>query len=249
MGKKHLAGIILAAGRGKRMRLGRRNKVVLSIGNKPIILYATCLLEMLNIKTIIVVVGFAKASVMRLLVGEPVIFAEQNVQLGTAHALKAALRKLPRGVMHVLVLQGDDAFFYDRETLEKLLAAHFSSKAAISFLTLNVENPFGLGRVVRDNAGKVVSIVEEKDATQEQKRIQEINPACYVFLVSFLRKYIKHVKKSKATKEYYLTSLIDIARENREKVTDVAATQLVWRGVNTWEELKEARRLFLRAQK
>jgi bifunctional UDP-N-acetylglucosamine pyrophosphorylase/glucosamine-1-phosphate N-acetyltransferase len=111
-------------------------------------------------------------------------------------------------------------------------------------LTISVENPTGLGRVVR-NEEKVLGIVEEKDATEEMKKINEINPGCYVFQVSFLKKYLKRINKSPTTGEYYLTALIDIAVKNKQKINDVISGKILWRGVNTPEELKEAEKLFI----
>ncbi len=110
-------------------------------------------------------------------------------------------------------------------------------------MTIEQENPQGLGRIVRGMDDELVGIVEEKDATDDQKRITEINPGCFVFSVQFLKKYLTQVEKSPVTGEYYLTSLIDLALVNNEKVETVQGGKLVWRGVNTPEELEEAERL------
>jgi bifunctional UDP-N-acetylglucosamine pyrophosphorylase/glucosamine-1-phosphate N-acetyltransferase len=122
--------------------------------------------------------------------------------------------------------------------------AHIVSDASLTFLTIDVTNPFGLGRIVRDDKGNVKAIVEEKDATESQRIIEEINPACYFFKVSFLKKYLKKVKKSPITGEYYLTSLVDIAIHNKEKIETVQAGFMPWRGVNTKEELREAELIY-----
>lgn len=244
---KKIAAIILAAGRGKRMKSKEVNKVVVSLGNKQMILHTVDRLRGLSISPIIVVVGFAKESVMRVLEGR-VIFAQQSKRLGTAHAVMCALKKLPENISTVLVLYGDDSAFYTEDIIKKLIEAHVERKAALSFLTITVDNPIGLGRVIRDSIGKVVGIVEEKDATKEQKKINEVNPACYIFEVSFLKKYLKDVKKSSVTGEYYLTSLIGIAIKNKEKLEIVRGGKIVWRGINTPEELKEAQRLYLQVK-
>jgi len=240
----NLGVIILAAGQGKRMNLQNVNKVTLSLRNKPIILHITHFMNRLGINTIIVVVGHAKESVMEVLKNEEhVLFAEQKERLGTGHAVQCALKKLPEYITDVLVVYGDDAVFYiDKHIplLEKLIATHFSEKNAFSFLTIEKEIPFGLGRVVRDKNDALVAIVEEKDATDEQKEITEINPGCFIFSSSFLKKYLPLVERSPVTGEYYLTSLIDIAIKNRENITAVRGGRLSWRGVNTPEELKEA---------
>lgn len=238
-----IAGVVLAAGRGKRMGLSDVNKVSLPLGEKPLVLYAVELLKQVGASPIVVVVGFAKESVIRALGGHHVVFANQKRQLGTAHALSSAFGEIPSKISDVLVIQGDDVTFYKKETIQKLLLLHERKKAAITFLTLTIHKPFGLGRVIRDKKGKLLSIVEEKDATSQQRAIQEVNPACYVFSMRFLQKYIKRVKKSPITGEYYLTTLIDIAIGEKELVETFYEPYMEWRGVNTVEELNEAERM------
>lgn len=226
------------------MKAKTMNKVALVLANKPIILHAVHLLERLKFDVIIVVVGFAKQSVMNIIENSAVIFAEQKKRLGTGHAVRTAVKKIPEGVSDVLVIQGDDSSFYKEETITELANKHFSSGAALTFLTLQVRNPFGLGRIVRDKSDHVVAVVEEKDATAAQRKINEINSACYIFNVDFLKKYLPKIKKSPVTGEYYLTSLIDIAIKHKEKIDTVQAGYMPWRGVNTREELEEAEKLF-----
>jgi len=241
MGKQ--AAIVLAAGEGKRISAKNFNKVVLTLGNKPMISHTIDLLEALMIRPIIVVVGFAKKSVMDVL-KDRVIFVEQKKRLGTAHAVRIALKNFPKEARDVLILHGDDSSFYKKETIKSLIERHKEKDSSFTFLTIELNNPTGLGRVIRNDMGKVTAIVEEKDATLEQKGIKEVNPACYVFRVEFLRKFLTKIKKSKITGEYYLTSLIDIAIKNNEKIETVKAGKLSWRGINTVRELKEAERMF-----
>jgi bifunctional UDP-N-acetylglucosamine pyrophosphorylase / glucosamine-1-phosphate N-acetyltransferase len=241
---KNIAAIILAAGRGKRMNSEKTNKVVSTLGKKQMILHTIDRLNELFISPVIVVVGFAKESVMRAL-GNRVIYAHQSKRLGTAHAVICALKKLPKDIKTVLVLGGDDSAFYTKEIIENLIKLHRQENAAMSFLTITVDNPAGLGRVMRGNNGNVTGIIEEKDATENQKIIKEINPGCYIFEVSFLKKYLKKIKKSPVSGEYYLTSLIDIAINNKEKLTVAKGGKILWRGINTPQELKEAEKLFL----
>lgn len=244
---KKIAAIILAAGKGKRMNSKQINKVAFPLGGKQMILHVVNRLTGFLKIPIIVVVGHAKESVVKILNGK-VIFAHQKKRLGTAHAVLCALKKLPLNVQTVLVLYGDDSAFYTKDIIKKFIETHLEKKSALSFLTITVNNPIGLGRVVRDNDGKVVRIIEERDATEKQKKINEINPACYIFEISFLKKYLEKVKKSPVSGEYYLTSLIDIAVKNNEKLEVVSGGKITWRGINTPEELKEAERLFLQAK-
>lgn len=244
---KNIAAIILAAGKGKRMKALKQNKVVFKLADKHMITHTVDLLDKLGIEIKIVVVGFAKESVMDILKNR-VIYAIQKKRLGTAHAVSCALKKLPENVNDVLILQGDDSALYKKETIVKLTDIHLLSKASFTFLTIDVDNPTGLGRIVRDKNGKLASVIEEKDAKEKDKQIKEINPACYVISVDFLKKYLKKIEKSKITGEYYLTSLIDIAIKNNEKIEAVKAGKIAWRGVNTPEELREAERLFLQTK-
>lgn len=243
----NIGAIILAAGRGSRMKSKKVNKVTYMLGDKPMIMHVVHLLEDMNLKPIVIVIGFAKDSVKSLF-DKNILFAEQVKRLGTAHASLQALKVLPKDLAHTFILNGDDSAFYKREILNKLLIDHVENKNAITFLTLEVENPFGLGRVVRKD-GEVAAIVEEKDATEKQRKIFEINPACYLFDVQFLRKYLSKVPKSQVTGEYYLMSLVEIALKNGYKVQGIRGGNIPWRGVNTSEELKEAEELYSQTSK
>ncbi len=244
--KRVLGAIILAAGRGKRMNAKATNKVTLSLANKPLILHSIHMLEDMSFDKIVVVVGFAKESVKDVLKDSHVLFAEQKKRLGTAHAVKCAIKVLSPEITDVLIVQGDDSAFYKKDIISELTKTHLESNAALTFLTINVSNPQGLGRIVRGESGKVVSVVEEKDATKEQRDINEINPACYLFKTEFLKKYLPKVRKSPVTGEYYLTSLIHIALEHKKKMETLQAGFMSWRGVNTKEELEEAESLYLK---
>lgn len=242
-----IAAIILAAGKGKRMALNGVNKVTSRLDGKPIVLHIVQFMHKVGIKTVIVVIGHAKESVIGALKGENVIFAEQREQLGTGHAASVALNVLPPDVKNVFIAYGDDAVFYiDKHipVMQKLFETHYRTNAAFTFLTIEQDEPTGLGRIIRDTNGKLLAIVEEKDATEREKQIKEINPGCFVFHVDFLRKYLPLVEKSPVTGEYYLTSLIDLAIKHQERVETVRGGRLAWRGVNTPEELREAEQMF-----
>ncbi|MBI5122960.1 NTP transferase domain-containing protein [Candidatus Roizmanbacteria bacterium] len=242
-----LAAIILAAGRGKRMQLTAANKVTLQLADKPIIRHIVDFMKHIAIRTIVVVVGYHKESVIKSLEDQKVIFAEQKELLGTGNALVYALEELPEDITDVLVVYGDDAVLYSEENasiIQKLIKNHNQDNNAISFLTIEQENPSGLGRIVREKDGTISSIVEDKDATEEQKKIKEINPGCFIISVEFLKKYLLKLEKSPVTQEFYLTGLIDLAVKNEEKVYGLNAGNLNWRGINTKEELEEAKKFF-----
>lgn len=245
--ERKIGAIILAAGKGKRMQLATQNKVTLLLGEKPIISHIVSFLKKLHLSSIIVVVGHAKESVIKALQDQDVLFTEQNEQLGTADALRVALDVLPDAVTDVLVVYGDDGLLYsDRQKhiVQKLLDEHRTENCAGSFLTIEQENSQDLGRVLRDGHGNLLAIVEEKDATDAQKKITEINPGCFVFHVDFLKTYLPKLEKNTITGEYYLTSLIEIGIKNNEKILAVKGGTLQWRGVNTQEELEKANQLF-----
>lgn len=239
---KRIGTIILAAGKGTRMKSKGVNKVAMHLANKPMILHTVELLERLHVKKIVVVVGFAKDSVISVLQGKAE-FVDQRKRLGTAHAVRTALVKFNGDTDNILVLNGDDSAFYSEKIIKALVDKHLKDNASFTFLTIESENPFGLGRVVRNGDGRVRKIVEEKDATKKERLITEVNPACYIFKHEFLKKYLPKVEKSFITGEYYLTSLIGIGIANGEKIETLKAGKLIWRGVNTKDELSEAQSL------
>ncbi|HSA84253.1 MAG TPA: NTP transferase domain-containing protein [Patescibacteria group bacterium] len=245
--KKNVAAVILAAGKGKRMQLEDRNKVTAHLANKPLIQHTVDFMHSLGIETILVVVGHRKESVMESLDGQNIIFVEQQEQLGTGHALQCAVNEMPEGISDILVAYGDDAVLYAEKNIsviENLFFLHEQKSNAVTFLTLEQKNPYGLGRIIRDKQEHIQAIIEEKDATDEQKMIKEINPGCFVFSVSFLRKFLPQLRKSSVTGEYYVTSLIDLAIEHHERVDTIQGGSLFWRGVNTKEELQAAEKLY-----
>lgn len=238
-----IGAIILAAGKGSRMKSKTSNKVTLPLGEKPMIAHSVELAKSMGLEPVILVVGFAKESVKRIF-KDSVLFAEQKKRLGTAHAALQALKILPKDTKDVFILNGDDSAFYTEEILNKLLSEHRKNNNVITFLTLNVDNPFGLGRIIRDKNGNVLAIFEEKDASEKQRLIKEINPACYLFNADFLRVYLPKTPKSKVTGEYYLVSLIAQAINDNKRVEGINGGNIPWRGVNTGDELKEAELLF-----
>lgn len=239
-----LAVIILGAGKGTRIKATNNlNKVVYKLNGKPMIDYSVSLFESLKISPIIAVVGYASSSVKQIL-KHRVIYAVQKQQLGTGHALKIGFAKVPHDTQDVLSVYGDDSAFYTQKLIKSLVKTHHQTNSDITFVTIEKQHPQGMGRIYRDSQGKVLAIVEEKNATSEQKKIIEINTGLYCFKKSFLYKYLDKIKLNPVSHEYYLTDLIEIAISGHRKVTTLKwPDKNIWFGVNTREELEQAVKL------
>lgn len=240
---KNLTAIILAAGRGTRMKSTDRNKVALEVKGEPMLVRTIRILRDAGVSNIVVVVGFAKESVTSLLDGS-IIVAEQKEQLGTGHAVMSAIPFVPKGTENILILYGDDSFLHSPQTFKNLYQIHVSNNAKITFITMHMEDPTGFGRIIRAENGEVVGIVEEKNATDRQKKIKEINLGCYIINKKYLEGNIRDIHKNPVTGEYYITDIIDIIAHHKGKIAAYKLTDGRWRGVNTREDLEEAENLF-----
>lgn len=240
---RNVTGIILAAGKGTRMNSTDKNKVALEVKGEPMLVRTIRILREAEIGNIVVVVGFAKESVIPLL-DDKVIVAEQKEQLGTGHAVMSALPYVPEGTQDILIVYGDDSFLHSPQTFQKLYETHTSHDAKITFITMYMDNPTGFGRIIRDENDNVIGIVEEKNATEEQKQIREINLGCYIINKKYLEENISDIHKNPVTGEYYITDIIDIIAHNKGKIAAYRLTDGKWRGVNTREDLVAAENLF-----
>ena len=236
---ENLTAIILAAGKGTRMQSIDINKVAMEVKGEPMLLRTIKILKEAGVENIVVVVGFAKESVVAILSND-IIIAEQIEQLGTGHAVMSSLAKVPSNTKNVLILYGDDSFLYNPETFQNLYATHRLTGAKITFITKECDDPTGFGRIIRDENNEVIGIVEEKNATDAQKEIKEINLGCYVIEKKYLEENIKDVSKNSVTGEYYITDIIDIISRHGGKISAHKLTSGAWRGVNTREDLVEA---------
>lgn len=245
--KSKTAIVILAAGLGKRMQSGTP-KVLHLLGNEPIIIKSLKVIKQAKPDQIIVVVGHKAHLVRSALKGENVDFATQANQLGTANAAESAMVKVKDDIGNVVVINGDDSAFYTPQIIKEFINYHLRHENALTFASAVVDNPTGLGRVLRKN-GKPTAIIEEKEATKKQKNIHEINCGLYIFNIDWLTSNIKSVKKSAVSGEYYLVDLIAIASRQKAKVDSFKLQNpRFWQGINSKEEL-EAANLRLLTQK
>jgi bifunctional UDP-N-acetylglucosamine pyrophosphorylase/glucosamine-1-phosphate N-acetyltransferase len=232
--------ILLAAGRGTRMNSKDMNKCLFPLNGKPMIRYPLEALKELGIKKPIVVVGFAKESVISEL-GEEVVYAEQKEPTGTATAFQAGFEALDPDVEEVIGLYGDHSAFYDTSVLMKLISIHRSTDADMTMVTVVVSDPTGYGRIVRDTKQNLVEIVEEKNATPKQREIKEINSGNAIYKASFLREFLTKIKQNELTKEYYLPDLVKLGLDAGKRIeTMISYDEGLSMGVNTPSQLATA---------
>jgi len=176
-------------------------------------------------------------------------FAVQAQQKGTAHALQCGLKPIKPKTGHLLVLNGDIPLIQTK-TMKALLAVHKKVKAGISLFTAIVEDQMSFGRIVRDQKKQVAGVVEEKDATREQRKIKEVNVGIYAFDLGFLNKSINKVKNKNKQKEFYLPDLVEVARNEGLAVGDLKAKEN-WEimGVNSRIHLCEVNHMFYKKQR
>ncbi|MFC4768540.1 bifunctional UDP-N-acetylglucosamine diphosphorylase/glucosamine-1-phosphate N-acetyltransferase GlmU [Effusibacillus consociatus] len=207
--------IVLAAGQGTRMK-SQRHKVLHPVCGKPMVRHLLDAQKAAGITRRIVVIGSMGEQVQAALQGE-VEFVWQKEQLGTGHAVMQAAPLLENQDGITLICSGDTPLITS-ESITKLLELHREQGAAATVLTGIVDNPFGYGRIIRGEDGSVLRIVEEKDASPDEKSVREINASTYCFDTRSLAQALKMVTNNNAQGEYYLTDCIDILRRQGKKV-------------------------------
>ncbi len=238
--KKRYA-IILAAGKSTRFK-SATPKVTYPLCGKPIISHVLDKLENLNIEKTFVVVGPESQSVKDAVASYPVAFVVQEEPLGTGHAVMAAAPLLQDVSGSLLVLCGDSPLIRT-ETLRQLLETREVEDADQVVLTATLEDPQGYGRIIRDQQGNAVDIVEEKDARPEQQAIREVNTGFHCFKISSILEELSHLSPANAAQEYYLTDLLRIFCDRGKKVVTLATDDPdETRGINDLEQLARAER-------
>ncbi len=241
--RSKLTVLILAAGKGTRMKDPSRAKVMFELLGKPMVHYVVDLAYSLRASRVIVIVGYQREAVMGYIRkshpnAEAVIQAEQR---GTGHAVMQAEETLKETDGDILVLSGDVPLLR-KKTLESLIREHRLSKATATILTAELEVPTGYGRVIRNDDGTVRKIVEERDTTPEEKLVREINSGIYLFQTRELFEGLKHVTPHNAQNEYYLTDVFEYFWRHQMMVSAVKAQEPdEIQGINTAEQLESAR--------
>jgi len=229
-------GIILAAGRGTRMHATVKNKVMYEVGGKPMISYPVEAMKGLGITKPIIVVGFARDGLQQYL-KDRVEFAVQETADGTADAVRSAMPHIHQGVEQVIVLYGDHSTFYTTSVLQQLLDHQKNTGAAMTLITTNTD-PKGYGRILRDDNGEMIGIVEEKNATEEQQKITEISTGNAVYSMAFLQKYLPMIQRNPVSGEFYFTDIVELGFQHNEKIeTLVLQDKTIGIGINTPEQL------------
>ncbi len=241
-----LAVVIMAAGKGTRMKNPDVAKVMYTIDEMPMVEHVVRLALRLESSRTVVIVGWKKETVIEHLarVCPSVSCVEQSPQLGTGHAVMQAEAALKDFRGDVLVLSGDVPLL-GYGTLRALVDEHRSGGAAATLLTTTVEDATGYGRILRNDGGNVVGIMEQKDAAEEQKKIREINSGIYLFQKDPLFQALKHLTTDNAQHEYYLTDVFRYFWRNELPVRAVEASDpREVQGINTFAQLEEAREIF-----
>lgn len=228
--------VILAAGQGKRMN-SDLPKVLHRLAGKPLIAHVVAAARAIAAEQICIVHGHGGEQVQAALSGNDLAYALQAPQLGTGHALQQALPQLTRATL-TLVLYGDVPLVRP-ETLQALLQA---AGKGIAVLTAELDDPAGYGRILRNKAGRVTGIVEQKDATAVQRRIREINTGIMALPTARLARWLPLLKNKNAQKEYYLTDIVALAARDRVPVVAVLADAGEIQGVNSRAQLAQLER-------
>ena len=238
---KNIAVIILAAGRGERMK-SKKSKVLHPICGRPMLSFVLDLVKALKINRQVVVLGHKYQEVKKLIpLGVKIVI--QKRLLGTADAVKEALKALSNFKGTVLILYGDIPLL-KKETLSKLLKYHHENNLDATLLTAQLDKPAGYGRIIRDKYASICAIAEEKDADDYQKDIKEINTGIICFNKDRLVSVLKYVRPNNRKKEYYLTDTIGILYKNNclidaLRIADINEAL----GINSRQDLSKANRI------
>jgi len=232
---KNLDAVILAAGKGQRMK-SKLPKVLHKLAGVTLLDHVIRAAKSVNPTTVIIVTGYAEEKVRAAVQTEGLTFVHQSQQLGTGHAVKQAIDQLQSS--KTLILFGDVPLISEG-TLEQLTA----KSEAIALLTQTLSDPTGYGRIVRDGQEHITKIVEEKDASIEEKKINEINTGIMCIDNNVLKNFLSQMENKNASAEFYLTDIVEFANKNNLSVDAVNSEDDVeCSGINSKSQLADLER-------
>ncbi len=242
------AAVIMAAGKGTRMKDPTKAKVMYEVLGHPMIHYVVDLAYEMKMDRIITIVGWQREIVTEFLRGEhpTVEIAVQTEQKGTGHAVMQA-EPLLRGFEGDVVVLSGDVPLLQAASMNALIDHHKATHATASILTATFDDPTGYGRIVRKGDGSVDRIVEHKDASEEERKIREINSGIYVFDKAPLFDALTKITPENVQHEYYLTDVFRILSRSHRPVSALLAEHPdEIHGVNTFDQLQEAKEILSR---
>ncbi len=241
--KQKLAAIILAAGKGTRMK-SDLPKVLHLVDDKPMLIHVIDLARQLHSERIINILGHEKDLVIEAIKSENVEYVIQEPQLGTGHAVQQTESLLKDFTGDVLVLSGDVPLLR-KSTIDKMLKIHREATNGATVLTAMFVNPRGYGRVIRKNNDTLDFIIEEKDCNEEQRKINEINAGIYIFKAKELFPALNKIENDNKQNEYYLPDTLKyIANAQQSIALHITDEPIEISGVNTVEQLRELNLIF-----
>lgn len=210
-----MKAVILAAGKGTRMK-SELPKVLHEIAGKPLAQYVYEAAKGAGAESICYVIGYGRETVEKRLRRDDVSFAIQDEQLGTGHAVRCAADFIGN-TGDVMILCGDTPLVRE-STLKKAASYHTDNANCVTVLSTRVSEPFGYGRIIRDKSGEFVKSVEEKDATDEERKVNEVNSGMYIFRAQELIDALSLINNDNAQGEYYLPDTLEIILSKGGKV-------------------------------
>jgi bifunctional UDP-N-acetylglucosamine pyrophosphorylase/glucosamine-1-phosphate N-acetyltransferase len=234
---RRLTAVILAAGMGTRMK-SDLPKVLHEVCGRPMLAYVVDACCAAGVESCIVVIGYGKDRVIEAVNGrDHLTFVEQVEQLGTGHAVMVCRDHLAGRFDDTLIVCGDGPLIRP-ETIRTLVESHQESGAAATLATAELDDPAGYGRILRNGAGDLIGIVEQRDCTPEQLRIREVNPSYYCFRTDDLLWALDRIDNDNAKGEYYITDTLGVLIRDGRRVTAITAVppEDVY-SINTHEDL------------
>lgn len=235
----NITALILAAGKGTRMK-SEKSKVMHEVNGVPMIKKVDNILHKAGIDNKIYILGHQKEDILSKF--PQFEYVEQKEQLGTGHAVMQTQEKIKNNTENVLVICGDTPLIKE-ETIKNLINYHIEGKFSATVLTTLFDNPYGYGRIIKDENNDIISIIEEKEATEDIKKIKEVNTGIYCFNTMDLLEALSKIDNNNSKGEYYLTDVIAVLEKNNKKIKAlIVKDNIEVMGINTKIELEKASR-------